>query len=100
MHKFIPQFIDNPNYNLYNVKTISESHHEIRINVGHPFIRRLQWGNPDVREAVIQMIYLMSVPEVFLPLRNSRSAFRDKINEIVDATLNRLRNSNGNSSVD
>ena len=99
-HKFIPQFIDNPNYNLYNVKTISESHHEIRINIGHPFIRRLQWGNPDVREAVIQMIYLMSVPEVFLPLRNSRSAFRDKINEIVDATLNRLRNSNGNSSVD
>jgi hypothetical protein len=36
------------------------------------------------------MIFLMSVPEVFLPLRNSKSAFRAKINEIVDATLSRL----------
>jgi hypothetical protein len=98
MHKFIPLFIDNPNFNLYLVKTISDSHHEIRINVGHPFIRRLQWGNPDVREAVIQMIYLMSVPEVFLPLRNSRSAFRDKINEIVDSTLNRLNRNDRDQS--
>jgi hypothetical protein len=98
-HKFIPLFIDNPNFNLYLVKTISDNLHEIRINVGHPFIRRLQWGNPDVREAVIQMIYLMSVPEVFLPLRNSRSAFRDKINEIVDATLNRLNKNDRDRSV-
>lgn len=97
-HKFTPLFIDNPNFNLYLVKTISDSHHEIRINVGHPFIRRLQWGNPDVREAVIQMIYLMSVPEVFLPLRNSRSAFRDKINEIVDATLNRINRNDRDQS--
>jgi hypothetical protein len=81
VHHFEPQFI--------------EDKHEIRINVGHPFLRRLQWANPDVREAIIQMIYLMSVPEVFLPLRNSRNAFRLKINEIVDATLTRLNRSSG-----
>jgi hypothetical protein len=90
IHEFIPQFVDDVNFNLYFVNSISEDKHEIKINVGHPFIRRLQWGNPDVREAVIQMIYLMSVPEVFLPLRISRSSFRDKVNEIVDATLNRV----------
>lgn len=90
IHHFEPQFIDDPEFDLFYVKSSRQDTHEIRINVGHPFLRRLQWGNPDVREAVIQMIYLMSVPEVFLPLRNSRSAFREKINEIVDSTLTRL----------
>lgn len=90
IHHFEPQFIDNPDFDLFYLNSSSDDKHEIRINVGHPFLRRLQWGNPDVREAIIQMIYLMSVPEVFLPLRNSKTAFRAKINEIVDATLNRL----------
>ena len=90
LHHFEPQFIDNPDFDLFYVNSNVENRHVIRINVGHPFLRRLQWGNPDVREAIIQMIYLMSVPEVFLPLRNSRSAFREKINEIVDSTLSRL----------
>jgi hypothetical protein len=40
----------------------------------------------------------MYVPEVFLPLRNSRSAYRSKINEIVDATLTRLNRSNGDNN--
>jgi len=44
------------------------------------------------------MIYLMSVPEVFLPLRNSRTAYRAKINEIVDSTLARLNKSSGDAS--
>ena len=92
-HHFEPQFIDNPEFDLFYLNTSGDDRHEIRINVGHPFLRRLQWGNPDVREAVIQMIYLMSVPEVFLPLRNSRTAYRLKINEIVDATLTRLNRS-------
>jgi hypothetical protein len=97
MHHFEPQFIDNPEFDLFYLNSSSEDKHEIRINIGHPFLRRLQWGNPDVREAIIQMIYLMSVPEVFLPLRNSRSAYRSKINEIVDATLTRLNKSNGDN---
>jgi hypothetical protein len=96
VHHFEPQFIDNPGFDLFHLNSIDGDRHEIRINVGHPFLRRLQWANPDVREAVIQMIYLMSVPEVLLPLRNSRIAFRLKINEIVDATLTRLsRSSDG-----
>ena len=98
LHRFEPQFIDNADFDLFYLNSISDDYHEIRINVGHPFIRRLQWGNPDVREAVIQMIYLMSVPEVFLPLRNSRSAYREKINEIVDSTLSRLNQSSGDSN--
>ena len=85
VHHFEPQFIDDPEFDLFYLNSSSEDKHEIRINVGHPFLRRLQWANPDVRGAIIQMIYLMSVPEVFLPLRNSRNAFRLKINEIVDA---------------
>jgi hypothetical protein len=95
VHHFEPQFIDDPEFDLFYLNSSSEDKHEIRINVGHPFLRRLQWANPDVREAIIQMIYLMSVPEVFLPLRNSRNAFRLKINEIVDATLTRLNKSIG-----
>lgn len=98
MHHFEPQFIDNPEFDLFYLKSKSEDKHEIRINIGHPFLRRLQWANPDVREAIIQMIYLMSVPEVFLPLRNSRSAFRQKINEIVDATLTRLNRGSSDTS--
>ena len=97
LHHFEPQFIDNPDFDLFYVNSSSEDRHEIRINVGHPFLRRLQWGNPDVREAIIQMIYLMSVPEVFLPLRNSRTAYRAKINEIVDSTLARLNRSSGDA---
>ena len=89
-HLFTTQFIDSPDFDLYTLESRDSDNHVIRINIGHPFIRRLQWGNPDVREAVIQMLFLMSVPEVFLPLRNSKSAFRAKINEIVDATLSRL----------
>lgn len=98
LHHFEPQFIDNPDFDLFYVNSSSEDRHEIRINVGHPFLRRLQWGNPDVREAIIQMIYLMSVPEVFLPLRNSRTAYRAKINEIVDSTLARLNRSTGDGN--
>jgi hypothetical protein len=98
LHHFEPQFIDNPDFDLFYVNSSSEDRHEIRINVGHPFLRRLQWGNPDVREAIIQMIYLMSVPEVFLPLRNSRTAYRAKINEIVDSTLARLNRSTGDAN--
>jgi hypothetical protein len=32
----------------------------------------------------------MSIPEVFLPLRNDKAAYKKKINEIVDSTLSRL----------
>ena len=90
IHNFEPIFIDNSEFDLFDLETLSKFHHQIRINVGHPFIRKLQWGNPDVREAVIQLIYLMSIPEVLLPLRNDKTAYRKKINEIVDSTLSRL----------
>jgi hypothetical protein len=90
VHKFVTTFIENPEYILFELESKAEFAHEIRINVGHPFIRKLHWGNPAVREAVVQLIYLMAIPEVFLSLRNDRSAFRHKINEIADSTLSRL----------
>jgi hypothetical protein len=90
IHDFDLTFIENPDFALFDLETKSEFKHEIRINLGHPFLRKLQLGNPDVREAVIQLLYLITVPEVFLPLRNERAAFRNKINELADSTLSRL----------
>lgn len=98
VHTFITTFIENPEYILFDLETKSEFSHEIRINIGHPFIKKLQWGNPAVREAVVQLIYLMSIPEVFLSLRNDRTAFRHKINEIADSTLSRLIVENRNDN--
>jgi len=98
VHTFVTTFIENPEYILFDLETKSEFSHEIRINVGHPFIKKLQWGNPAVREAVVQLIYLMSIPEVFLSLRNDRTAFRHKINEIADSTLSRLIVENRNDN--
>ena len=87
-HEFFTQFINDSNFDLYTIESQSNDRHLLKINIGHPFIRRMQWGNEYVREAVINLIFLMAVPEVFLQTRCSRWAFREKINEVVDATLN------------
>ena len=73
------------------IESKTENVHIVKMNTGHPFVRELQWGNPQVREAVLRMFYLMSVPEIFLQARCARWAFREKINEIVDSTLNRAK---------
>jgi hypothetical protein len=88
-HAFFTQFINDPNFDLFLIESQTDDSHILKVNVGHPFIRRMQWGNEYVREAVINLIFLMAVPEVFLQTRCSRWAFREKINEVVDATLNR-----------
>jgi hypothetical protein len=88
-HEFFTQFINDLNYDLYTIESQSNDTHLLKINIGHPYIRRMQWGNEYVREAIINLIFLMAVPEVFLQTRCSRWAFREKINEVVDATLNR-----------
>lgn len=91
-HEFFTQFINDSSFDLFLIESESNDKHIIKINIGHPFIRRLQWGNEHVREAVINLIFLMAVPEVFLQTRCARWAFREKINEVVDATLNRTGN--------
>ena len=88
-HEFLTQFINDSNFNLYTIESQSSDSHILKINIGHPFIRRMQWGNEHVREAIINLIFLMAMPEVFLQTRCSRWAFREKINEVVDATLTR-----------
>ena len=91
IHEFYPQFIEDPDFDLYMIESKTENVHIVKMNTGHPFVRELQWGNPQVREAVLRMFYLMSVPEIFLQARCARWAFREKINEIVDSTLNRAK---------
>ena len=54
-----------------------------------PLIPYFLYQVPKVDE-FIQLIYLMSITEVFLPLRNDKAAYKKKINEIVDSTLSRL----------
>lgn len=87
LHSIIPEFIEDARLNLFDLVSKDETNHQLRINIGHPFIRRFQWGNRDVRLAIIAMIYLMAIPEVLLPIRVSPSSFRHKIFEILDSTL-------------
>jgi hypothetical protein len=87
LHSITPQFIEDARLNLYDLVSTDQTNHELRINIGHPFVRRFQWGNRDVRLALIAMIYLMAIPEVLLPIRVSPGAFRRKIFEILDSTL-------------
>lgn len=84
-HSFRFSYLENPDYEMFTLLPGEANDHSIRLNTGHPVIRKLQWGNPAVREAILNMLILMAVPEVFLPLRCSSSSFRNKINEIADA---------------
>lgn len=87
-HVVTPEFIEEGRLELFDLTSSTRFNHELKINLGHPFIRRFQWANRDVRLAIITMIYLMAMPEVLLPLRCSSSAFRRKMFEIINSTLN------------
>ena len=89
-HAFKLLYLEDPDYQLYELGSDSDDSHSIRLNTAHPIIRKLQWGNKDVREATISMLLLMAVAEVFLPLRNNPDAFREKINELADAPRSRI----------
>jgi hypothetical protein len=86
-HKVTPEFIEDARLELFELVHIDELNHELRINIGHPFVRRFQWGNRDVRQSMISMIYLMAIPEMLLPHRCSKSSFKAKIFEILSSTL-------------
>jgi hypothetical protein len=86
-HKITPEFIEDARLELFELVQVDSSNHELRINIGHPFVRRFQWGNKDVRQALISMIYLMSIPEMLLPHRCSKSSFKIKIFEILNSTM-------------
>jgi hypothetical protein len=89
-HSFKLLYLENPDYQLYELTSKSKDSHTIRLNTAHPRIRKLQWGNKDVREAAISMFLLMAIPEVFLPLRPNPESFRAKINELADAPRLRI----------
>lgn len=84
-HKIIIQAIEDPSLDLFSmIPGSSTSEHILKLNTGHPLIRSFQWGNQYVRDAVLSLVILMALPEVFLDLRVSARAFREKINELAD----------------
>jgi hypothetical protein len=86
-HTIIPEFIEDARIDLYAIIPVNEDHHKLRINIGHPFIRKFQWLNSDVRQAVITLIYLMATPEILLPLNCHSNSFRRKISQIINSSL-------------
>lgn len=87
VHKVRSNFIEDARLEMFDLHTLDDYTHEIRINLGHPFLRKFQWGNKDVRAAVITMIFLMAIPEILLPIRCSNAAFKRKIFELVESTM-------------
>ena len=87
LHRITPEFIEDARVELFDLVSSDNLNHELRINVGHPFVRRFQWGNKDVRQSIISMIFLIAIPEILLPFRCSSSAFKHKIFEILNSTL-------------
>ncbi|CAN2190083.1 Histidine kinase-, DNA gyrase B-, and HSP90-like ATPase [Candidatus Nanopelagicaceae bacterium] len=86
-HIITPEFIEDPRMDLYAIVSVDSDHHKLRINLGHPFIRKFQWLNPDVRLAVITLIYLMAAPEILLPLNCHPNSFRRKVSQIINSSL-------------
>jgi hypothetical protein len=99
VHTFQMQAIQDPVYQLFDLVRDSdrEYFYFVRVNLSHPALTRFEMGNADVRQAVMAMVYLMAIPEVFLPIRVSNSSFRVKINGLVD-TLRSARPSESEDS--
>jgi hypothetical protein len=91
-HFFRISYLEDPDYELLNLVSDDSHNHTIQLNTAHPWIRKMQWGNKDVREAVISTLFLAATVEAFLGLRNDRSAFRLKINELADSPRDRVPN--------
>jgi hypothetical protein len=87
------EIADEPSLELYSFHQDPDSDsdvHILRINAGHLILRKFNWTNKHVRQATFSMALLMSLPELFLPLRISRSHYRLKINEIANALVDQI----------
>ncbi len=93
-HLVVLELAENPELELYSFSTDAAdgNRHVLRLNVGHPVLRKLQWSSKYVREAALTMTLLMSLPEIFLAARVNRSAFRAKINEMAQRLAERAGN--------
>lgn len=84
-HKIIIQAIEDPGLDLFSmIPGKNTLEHVLKVNTGHPLIRSFEWGNQYVRDAVLSLLILMALPEVFLDYRVAPRAFREKINELAD----------------
>ncbi len=90
-HLVVLELAENPDLELYSFSTdkLDDNRHVLRLNVGHPVLRKLQWSSKHVREAALTMTLLMALPELFLAARVNRSAFRAKINEMAQRLAER-----------
>jgi hypothetical protein len=87
------EIADEPSMELYSFHQDPESDsdvHILRINAGHLILRKFNWTSKPVRQATFSMALLMSLPELFLPIRISRSHYRLKINEIANALVDQI----------
>jgi hypothetical protein len=85
-HEIALEIASDPDLGLYSFNQSSNPdghHHILRLNAGHPLLRKLQWGNRFVRESALTLTLLMALPEIFLRPRVLRSDFKHKINEIA-----------------
>lgn len=85
-HEIALEIASDPDLGLYSFTQASNSddhHHVLRLNAGHPILRKLQWSNKYVRESALTLTLLMALPEIFLRPRVLRSDFKHKINEIA-----------------
>lgn len=86
LHEIALEIASDPDLGLYSFNQTPDPdghHHILRLNAGHPILRKLQWGNRFVRESALTMTLLMALPEIFLRPRVLRSDFKHKINEIA-----------------
>jgi hypothetical protein len=87
------EIADEPTLELYSFHRDPETAgdvHILRINAGHLVLRKFNWTSKQVRQATFSMALLMALPELFLPLRISRSHYRIKANEIANALVEQI----------
>jgi hypothetical protein len=82
-HQCSVEYVDDPLHDLLIVTSDSPLMHTIIINIGHPYLRGFQWGNPSVRLAVRSLLLNLALAEVLMGLRVAPDAIRRKLNALV-----------------
>jgi hypothetical protein len=82
-HQITLEIFADPNLDLFSFGTSDGDSYTLRLNSGHPLLRRFQWGNRQVREAGLSLTLLMALPEIFLPPLVRKTSYKEKINRLA-----------------
>lgn len=82
-HQITLEIFSDSKFDLFSFDTHDGESYTLRLNAGHPLLRRFQWGNRQVREAGLSLTLLMALPEMFLPPLARKTAFKEKINKLA-----------------